>query len=260
MPPESQLRFLSPVAITNGPINGFAVGDNDYREAFAPVEGLINLNTADPGILKLLPLTVSPTGYSSNSVVSAGLKVAADGLVDARQPDLTVNPNLARPFRSTLSLLDKSDGGVAQSTATPPATASGFAPFDATAPTAEQPFRGDLSGRISPSGSTTDDANFYDAEDDYEASILDMTRLSNLTTTRSDSYTVYVVVQAWRLGTTGPGGANPARLERQQRVAFTVDRAGVLPFNPANNRPWQPADADGQAALDALRVRPIPVE
>ena len=50
--------------------------------------------------------------------------------------------------------------------------------------------------------------------------------MSNLVTTRSDSYTCYVVLQGWR-----DAGTPAARLEVQRRVAFDADRSRVTPTN-----------------------------
>ncbi len=49
-----------------------------------------------------------------------------------------------------------------------------------------------------------------------------LNRVSNLITTRSDSFTVYIVVQGWR----NAGSPNP-ELVSQQRIGMVVDRSGV---------------------------------
>jgi hypothetical protein len=59
---------------------------------------------------------------------------------------------------------------------------------------------------------------------DFEARFLMMNRLSNLVTTRSDTFTCYVLVQGWR----GVGSSNP-ELVVQRRRAFMADRTGVTP-------------------------------
>ena len=61
---------------------------------------------------------------------------------------------------------------------------------------------------------------------DFEARFLMMNRLSNLVTTRSDTFTCYVLVQGW-VGV-GVAGANP-ELKVQRRRAFIADRTGVTP-------------------------------
>ena len=60
---------------------------------------------------------------------------------------------------------------------------------------------------------------------DFEAPFLALTRISNLVTTRSDSFTVYVLVQGWR----NVGTQNP-ELVVQRRGAFLADRAAVHPI------------------------------
>lgn len=54
---------------------------------------------------------------------------------------------------------------------------------------------------------------------------LALNRISNLITTRSDSFTVYVLVQGWR----NAGTANP-ELVVQRRVMFIADRSSVHPI------------------------------
>jgi hypothetical protein len=49
-----------------------------------------------------------------------------------------------------------------------------------------------------------------------------LTRISNLITTRSDSFTVYIVVQGWR----NAGTATP-ELVVQRRAAMIIDRSNV---------------------------------
>src|SRR5581483_4510867 len=57
---------------------------------------------------------------------------------------------------------------------------------------------------------------------DFEEQYLLMNRISNMITTRSDSFTVYVLVQGWR----GAGTSNP-ELVVQRRRAFIADRSGI---------------------------------
>ncbi len=61
---------------------------------------------------------------------------------------------------------------------------------------------------------------------DFETQNLALTRISNLVTTRSDVFTVYVLVQGFR----NAGTANP-ELMVQRRAAFIADRSRVIPNN-----------------------------
>jgi len=62
---------------------------------------------------------------------------------------------------------------------------------------------------------------------DYTHDFLVLNRVSNLITTRSDSFTVYVVVEGWDQTQT------PAQLIVTRRLAFVVDRSGVTSTNKA---------------------------
>ncbi|CAN5538335.1 hypothetical protein BH09PLA1_BH09PLA1_07980 [soil metagenome] len=61
----------------------------------------------------------------------------------------------------------------------------------------------------------------YDFEERFEL----LSRVSNLITTRSDSYTVYIVVQGWR--NVNDSSGKPPELVVQRRAAFIADRSGV---------------------------------
>ena len=60
---------------------------------------------------------------------------------------------------------------------------------------------------------------------DHEENYLLANRISNMVTTRSDTFTCYVLVQGWR----GAGTDNP-ELVVQRRRAFVADRSGVTPM------------------------------
>ena len=64
------------------------------------------------------------------------------------------------------------------------------------------------------------------ARGDFAEKFLNLTRVSNLLTTRSDAYTAYVMVQGWR-----DAGTPQATLVAQRRLAFIVDRSAVTKTN-----------------------------
>src|SRR5690606_35230074 len=66
--------------------------------------------------------------------------------------------------------------------------------------------------------------------DDFEQHYMPLTRLSNLITTRSDSFTVYIVLEGWE-----NAGTPDAAMVSQKRRAFIVDRSGYTPLNPRLN-------------------------
>ena len=70
---------------------------------------------------------------------------------------------------------------------------------------------------------------------DFEGLFNTITRMSNLITTRSDSYTAYILVQGWRNAET----ATP-HLVAQRRAAVIIDRTPVTPDNPTPNVTFVP--------------------
>ncbi len=114
---------------------------------------------------------------------------------------------------------------------------------------------GDLSGLIAgynTAGVDADATDYYDVTDgtagDVDAAIVDVARLSNLTTLQSDSYTVYLIVQAW-----DGFGTPQARIVNQERVAFIVDRSGIYPAGHGiPGLPGEVGYADADELLDAL--------
>ncbi|MBV8779895.1 MAG: hypothetical protein JO353_00725, partial [Phycisphaerae bacterium] len=90
-------------------------------------------------------------------------------------------------------------------------------------------------GHFSPSnvfnaaGQPLTDGVRNDAEERFDF----ISRISNQATVRSDTFTVYIVVQGWRnAGSTNP--TSPPQLVTQKRAAFFVDRSSV---NPTNSEP-----------------------
>ena len=79
----------------------------------------------------------------------------------------------------------------------------------------------DADGDFSPFGAGKDGVSH-----DFEEQFLLLNKISNLITTRSDSFTVYILVQGWR-----GAGTNAPKLVVQRRVAFIQDRSAVTETN-----------------------------
>lgn len=256
-----------------------------YQEAFLPVEGKLNLNTADFGVLKLLPLAMR-TDASVNPPNGVGVIDTArisgtdpgnptSGLAGYIYLGLQAPPVGAaqslKPYRSLFFLNGLgADVGI---------NFQSLEPNPALTPAGRRRIAGDITGVFDPAVPPTfaglgDNLKYLDPDSPqaavytptYEDHTLQLARISNLTTLRSDSYTVYIVVQAWENFGNPPQTTSsdppPARLVRQQRAAFLVDRSGITPFNPnapAPFTPWTPDDINGDAWKDALKVTPIPV-
>jgi hypothetical protein len=76
----------------------------------------------------------------------------------------------------------------------------------------------------SPPPTELTDHSRYDFEEQY----LLLTKVSNLITTHSDSFTVYIVVQGWQ----GVGGTTMPKLVVQRRAAFIQDRSTATKADP----------------------------
>lgn len=198
-----------------------------FGEAFAGLPGRINLSTASIGAIELIPNVVVGTGQApaaSQAGVAAGLfdpLAGSDGVAEY----LTGTAGTREPFVGT--------------TAEASSDAFDLVTFAGTTTTIDQALAGDLSGRLDAGSTDPEDFNDYGLEYyDYDGSIgalapvgadyADLIRRSNLTTRQSDSYTVYIVLQAWA-DVDAAGGKEP-RLVRQERSAFILDRSRLRPF------------------------------
>ena len=246
-----------------------------YAEAFTPAQGKLNVLTAEEGILKTAPLAVDLDGQVDTDAAGSIGQVAATasglvgfgGGISVRDPRPAPNPNFSN--RGAIAF----DGGTAGEAVETLADLDRFGFAFPNAGSAADRYVSDVTGRLPTSalppapGSLTSGA-FYDVDPALaatasEEATTNLARVSNLLTTRSDHYTVYLLVQAW-----DGFGTDQARVVRQERVAFTVDRSGVTP--PANglDLPGDTPDVGttptiGRAyltlddAIQALKVAPI---
>ncbi|MCC6240094.1 MAG: hypothetical protein IT448_07345 [Phycisphaerales bacterium] len=191
-----------PQSVPNGPVSTVSQANN-YREQLAGINGLININTAPPQVLDMLPLTQSiwpnpvPTAINRQDQEKANRDLAY-AIWKAQENAPTT------PFKTAFDLLKLPEVRAMGAGADPAA-----ADYDQR--------NGDTSpilSSITPAGDGT--------LDDFEQHYLPLTRLSNLITTRSDSFTVYLVLEGWRDGTR----------VIQRRAAFIVDRSGYTPLDP----------------------------
>jgi DNA uptake protein ComE-like DNA-binding protein len=179
------------------------------------VEGLINVNTASWKVLASLPLVMTPDG---TAVDQGRTEQLAKRIVYFRDVDdgLGIPPVTGPipahphgPLRSVfeLNILDQF------------ADAEGRIIFSVNSSEDSGVAYGDFSP-------LTDPTNASSAKDnvrvDFEEKYMNLTRLSNLLTTRSDSFTAYIQVQGWR-----DAGTTNAKLVAQRRLAFIVDRSRV---------------------------------
>ncbi len=213
-------------------VNAYTAGTGEDRVG---TEGLININTAPWPVLATLPwvpLTTNVIDYTTTggAVAPAGGTVPdridiAKAIVDDR--------NANGPFKSIADLSRvqairlENDALLATSTTstgTPPVTTYTYTP-----PTAAQ-------GVFSPGGLNDGSLATPPAtpppngrpQYDFQDRFILLNRVSNLITTRSDTFTCYVLVQGYR--NVGVPGVTPT-LAVQRRAAYLLDRNGVTPGN-----------------------------
>jgi hypothetical protein len=207
-------------AVQNGadkasdPFNPSAAAQNIGGEDTVGVDGLININTAPWWVLATLPLL--PDDIAGPDSDGDGFPDALETLakqIVAWRDGVSDQANRAQgPFRTIFDLNRV------------------VYPFSPVTPPAKYVFRdaikngraagtdlNDIDGDVSPNG-----ANGDGVHNDFEEQFAMLTRISNLITTRSDSFTVYIVVQGWR----NAGTATP-ELVVQRRAAMIIDRSNV---------------------------------
>jgi hypothetical protein len=175
------------------------------------VEGLININTASWKVLSMIP-------FVPNSVAGAPAinRQIAQNIVNYR-----------RQYGPFMSIFDLNKVPGFQSAASPPAVAWSSGPLPV--PTVPIPPTSTL-GLLSPAdpnfGTTTPSTTATGVPEDYQWDCLTLTRISNLVTTRSDTFTVYVEIQGWQnVGSTS--AASPPAPVITRRYAYIVDRSAI---------------------------------
>jgi hypothetical protein len=180
--------------------------DNDLYERNIPIQGLLNINTVPELVLRTLPMAYKPGGdLDPNTNVTLAKAIASyrngDTRVNAQGNFINAPPH--GPFRTIYDLYRVPkvwDQVAAIVTGTDPTAADGE--FTAQSP--------------NPDG----------VRRDFEERFLFLTRISNMVTTRSDSFTAYVLVQGWR-----DAGTPNATLVSQKRLGFIIDRSNLSAKN-----------------------------
>ena len=175
---------------TTEPLPGDVFRIFGMPEDQTPTQGLVNINTAPWPVLALLPF--APGGDPGSPAINAAL---AQAICRYRDGDPSAGIIGHGPFQSIFDLYRVPEFVVYQNSFTGPTTN----PDDKA-------------------GDWTPDTVRFDFEEQY----LLLNRISNMITTRSDSFTVYVLVQGWR-----GGGTTTPELVVQRRRAFTADRTGL---------------------------------
>lgn len=208
--------WLSPMKVANSPAGASA--PNTQIEAAAPIEGLVNINTAPWKVLAQLPfcspdLSTFASAAAANNQMLTTNTLVAQAIVRYR--------NTFGPFHSIFELNRVLDPLVALSPPTMNVFQNANGSPDATDyPAYQGVLNPNLPGFLGPK---TNSLNFQTDGliTDFNQREAEVMKLSNLLTTRSDSFTIYIQVQGWR-GAGTPG----AQLVVQRRAAFIMDRSG----------------------------------
>lgn len=191
---------------------------NEGGEDTVATQGLININTAPAEVLDMLPMVLDPNAKpGAPNVLEPDNRQLADAIVAYRSnTDPTKGPfKTLFDLNKVVSATDPSKGFQ---------NAWGHLNF---LPAGTDP--GDSQGDYSPYDPTATANGLTNLTDgvrnDFEERYLQIARLSNLLTTRSDSFNVYVLVQSWK--NIGAGATTPPMLTWEKRIAFTADRSSL---------------------------------
>ena len=203
------------VANVNSTIkNADSTNPNNATEDAVPIHGLVNINTAPWKVLAMLPMIPNGSG-GMNVPVNEAL---ARAIAYYRDVDDGTVPGQKHPHGSFKSIFELNQ---VWDTATG-ATGNTFQNAWATLPPTVTATWGVMSPSTSING--------------FERRFLVLNRISNLITTRSDSFTCYVLIQGWL-----NAGTPQATLASQRRMAFVLDRSSVTQTNKTPKRTNIPA-------------------
>lgn len=190
-PPQNQATPIPPTPnLTADP-----TASDQIRQDNVGIDGLININTASWKVLSMLPLVpgnVANTEALAKAIVSYRL---------THGPFTSIfDLNFVPGFQTAEGTISATPGSCNASSATgllSPADPG----FGTAAPSSANPLAG---------------------LEDYQSDCLELTRISNLITTRSDTFTIYVEVQGWQ-----NAGTTLATPVTTRRYAFIVDRSAI---------------------------------
>jgi Tfp pilus assembly protein PilX len=271
MEPGSWAGTVAPYPVSNTTATKVAPGTpvaNDPANANGSedgvgVEGPINVNTASWRVLaslELIPHSQDQQGVLNEKLAQAIVHYRdvddgvtrysalqnTGGVLTQAPGALVLPPRGHGPFNSLLELSQVFDywvTGPNTTTTTPNGRRIYTSVFqNAFGPTGSaNPFPTDFSseatrhtwGYYTPGPWQTNTGNLQGSLQniDWVSQYLMVNRVSNLLTTRSDTFTVYVVVQGWRNVTTANSIAAAGTLPElvvQRRMAMTVDRTGIV--------------------------------
>jgi hypothetical protein len=217
----------APVAVANANANiaNASTGNKpaSATEEVVPVQGRININTANWRVLAALPFF--DNNQAANNDMAKAIVYYRD--VDDGTVSGSLHPHGA--FQSIEELNNVPVTGttnpVPQTTLVTPGTMfrNSFGTHTTSLFTISGLHGSNTDGDLSPNSAG---AGADQVDGDFENQNLALSRISNLLTTRSDSFTAYIMVQGWRNAAT-----DHPELVVQRRAAFIIDRSAITPGN-----------------------------
>ncbi|MDB5327395.1 MAG: hypothetical protein JWM57_2964 [Phycisphaerales bacterium] len=198
-----------------GPTRSFDyLNTDDNGEALEPVQGVVNINTAPVKVLAMIPWVKPGDNYTFTYAGGA-------------YPNLTVTAgtdNVPDNEEMAKAIAIYRDGALNGSFTVAPANEPFKTPFDIYKVPAIRQMQNTILAAGDPATADGDYSGTPDAvRNDFEEQYLLLNRVSNLITTRSDTFTAYVLVQGWR-----NIGTNKPELVTQRRAAVMLDRSRVI--------------------------------
>jgi DNA uptake protein ComE-like DNA-binding protein len=198
-----------PVANVNTAIANASVSNKppSATEETVPVHGRININTANWRVLATLPIFDNPYNQAVANNLAQAIVYYRD-VDDGSMGGAPMHPHGA--FQSVGELNNV------------PGFRTSFGQYNGNF-VVSGPHGNNIDGDLSPNSATLGADQVYG---DFENQNLALNRISNLITTRSDSFTAYVIVQGWR-----NAGTQTPQLVVQRRAAFIIDRSTLTSAN-----------------------------
>jgi hypothetical protein len=178
---------------------------NDEFEKTLGVQGLININTAQWKVLSTLPLSSSAAATSVNDDLAKKIVLYRDGDGTQAHPAHGAFHNVYDLYKVP-EVWQYVKDGIINPQVDPDDADGDFTPFNRN---------------VKPGDPLTDGVI-----GDYEERFLFTTRIGNMITTRSDTFTAYIVVQGWR-----DAGTDKATMVAQKRLGLIVDRSNCTVRN-----------------------------
>lgn len=190
----------------------FVVYGQPESTQYTALHGLVNVNSASWRVLAAVPMVPNTSTSAAQALLNAQIAFSIVFYRDVSDGSGTAHGPFKNLFElNQVPLIDFNGSALPQRFFR-----------DAMGPARTTTFN-DAQGDITPYPNLT--GNPFTVGD-FEGTFLMMNRVSNMLTTRSDSFTAYILLQGWQ-----DAESDHPTLKVQRRAAFLIDRSGVSPSN-----------------------------